>query len=158
MGGKRPRHLPAGTPDGGKTPRSSIPAAADRRSPRALPADPTRRTPVWAFRIVDLGGPWCWSGMAPADIRKVLDRLRNFETMSWREIDGRSGSHGVAVERIIPRAQKRLVELKQDDAAELFSLRIDGPARVWGIRDEHVLRILWWDPHHQVCPAPKKHT
>jgi hypothetical protein len=40
---------------------------------------------------------------------------------------------------------------------ECFSLRINSPARVWGIRDEYVLRVLWRDPRHEVCPSKKKH-
>jgi len=40
----------------------------------------------------------------------------------------------------------------------LFSFAIDGRRRVWGIRREHVLCLLWWDPNHQVCPSQKKAT
>ena len=96
--------------------------------------------------------------MTGDDIRKVLERLRSFESMTWREIDGPTGSHGVGLTSLCAAAQKRLVTIKQDDAEELFSLRVEGAARVWGIRDGHVLRILWWDPRHEVCPSPKKHT
>jgi hypothetical protein len=129
-----------------------------RKKPREEPADPTARTPVWAFRIVDIGGPWCWTRMSARDAEAVLRRLGSFETMTWREIDGRTGSHGVDFVDLAKEARRRLEEIEQDDAAEYFSLRIDGPGRVWGIRDEHVLKVLWWDPAHEVCPSSLKHT
>jgi len=133
-------------------------SGADRKLPRALPADPRARTPLWAFRVADLGGPWCWTRMDGAGQREVVERLARFETMTWREIDGPTGSHAVEVERLAKPARDRLMAIQQDDVEQPFSLRITGERRVWGILDEHVLKILWWDPHHQVCPAPRKHT
>ena len=26
------------------------------------------------------------------------------------------------------------------------------------ILEEPVLKILWWDPYHEIWPSPKKHT
>jgi hypothetical protein len=130
----------------------------DVRKPRSVPSDPGARTPLWAFRIVDLDGPWSWGAMKGAALGEVLQRLGSYETMTWREIDGPSGSHAVDVASLSRAARDRLVAIEQDDVHQCFSLRINGPARVWGIRDEHVLRVLWWDPRHEVCPSKKKHT
>lgn len=96
--------------------------------------------------------------MGAEAIGLVLSRLKNFESMTWREIDGNTGSHGVSLSSLSKEARDRLEEIRQDDAPELFSLRITGAARVWGILDEEVFRVLWWDPNHQVCPSIKKHT
>ena len=140
-----------------RSPRSAFPLEG-RKQPRAEPANPKARTPVWAFRIADVGGPWCWTRMSAEESAEVLDRLGSYESMSWQEIDGPSKSHGVEFGSLAPKAQRRLMEIEQDDAAEYFSLRINAKARLWGIRDQHVLRILWWDPRHEVCPSHKKHT
>ncbi|MDQ2731557.1 MAG: hypothetical protein M3Y56_07855, partial [Armatimonadota bacterium] len=67
-------------------------------------------------------------------------------------------SHPVELGKLCKAAQDRLVEIRQDDAATLFSLRIGGQGRIWGVRDGPTLRILWWDPQHEVCPSLKKHT
>jgi len=116
--------------------------------------------PSWHLSSLDLDGPWCpranltavhiWSTLYP--------RLCCFETMQWREIEGASGSHPVQVSDLEKRARDRLVDIQQDDIDELFSLRIGGKERVWGIRDFNVLKILWWDPHHEVCKSKLKHT
>lgn len=89
---------------------------------------------------------------------EVMERLGNFEGMTWTEIEQSTGSHPISKNLLIKSAQDRLIEIKQDDVDELFSLRVNGKARIWGIREEHVLRVLWWDPEHQVCPSEKKNT
>jgi hypothetical protein len=77
--------------------------------------------------------------------------------MYWKDILG-SKSHEVNVSQISNHAQKRLSQLNLDDAEKLVSLRLTGTQRVWGIRMENILQILWWDPNHQVYPSTKKHT
>jgi hypothetical protein len=54
---------------------------------------------------------------------------------------------------IIGEAQRRLVAIAQDDIDDLFSLHLGGKPRVWGVRDGSVLRLLWWDPEHEICPS-----
>jgi hypothetical protein len=125
---------------------------------RAEPSEnPDLQTPLWSFRIIDIDSPWCWSGMDGESLKKVLSRLRNFETMTWRDI-ANTGSHYIDTSSIIKLANDRLVEIKQDDTDTLYSLRIEGAFRIWGIREGRVLKILWHDPEHAICPSPKKHT
>lgn len=78
--------------------------------------------------------------------------------MTWLEIEKTNDSHSISVTQIVREAQNRLVELGQDDVSDVYSLRISGRERVWGIRDGSKLKILWWDPNHEICPSPKKNT
>lgn len=141
---------------GTKSPRSAF-AAKTQKRPRGAAPDYTGDFPLWAFRVVDLGGPWCWSALDGPGLRDVLQRLSELESMTWHAI-GETGSHFIDVSALVKRAQDRLAEIQQDDIDQVYSLRITGKRRVFGIRDGGVLRILWWDPEHAVCPAPKKHT
>ena len=54
--------------------------------------------------------------------------------------------------------QRRLREIGQHDVDRLISLRVSSRERIFGILDKAVLRLLWWDPEHQVYPSPQKHT
>ena len=45
-----------------------------------------------------------------------------------------------------------------DDVDELYQLRVTGAERVWGIRSGPLLRLLWWDPNHEVYPVMKMGT
>ncbi|HET7463952.1 MAG TPA: hypothetical protein VFJ82_22035 [Longimicrobium sp.] len=141
----------------------------DRKAPRSHFGDPgqkqargdapnvLRNRPPWAFRIVDLGGPWCWSALSGGDLAQVLQRLKQLESMTWGEIEG-GEHHFVDVAGCSKQARDRLQELKHDDTPALFSLRVTGRRRIYGMRNEHVLGFLWWDPEHEVYPSRKKHT
>jgi hypothetical protein len=139
-----------------KAPRSAF-GAENRKTPRGGTPDYDGQFPLWAFRIVDLGGPWCWSALGGNALRDVLQRMRELESMTWHAITD-TGSHFIAASSLGRRARERLMEIQQDDVDQVYSVRVTGRRRIIGIRDGGVLRILWWDPEHEVCPAPKKHT
>jgi hypothetical protein len=81
--------------------------------------------------------------------------MGEFEGMDWGELK-QAGCHRVAVNHLHKDAIKRLQAIKQDDVEELYSFRFSGAERMWGIQDGRVIRLLWWDPLHQVCPSLKK--
>jgi hypothetical protein len=108
---------------------------------------------------IDWDGAWGWSRATGEElIRTIIPRLHELETMTWGEVEGPTGCHFVEVTGLVPDAQRRLVEIGKDEQARLFSVRITGKIRVWGIRDIAILKVLWWDPEHSVCSSPKKHT
>ena len=103
-------------------------------------------------------GKWNWQAVKkPRFLDIVIQRLKAFECMSWQEIIG-TGSHLIEIDKIIPEARKRLEDLNQEDVDVLMSLRLSGKKRIWGIRDGSVLKVLWWDPNHEICPSVKKRT
>lgn len=113
----------------------------------------------WDTRSVDIDGRWGWRSVnADALLNEIIPKLQDFESMTWSEVDGPSGSHFVSIDACHPDAGARLKELGMEDVEELFSLRISGKKRIWGRREQARLKVLWWDPEHEVCPSPKKHT
>ena len=143
----------------GQDKRAALPPASkDRKEVRVTPQSANTMHPLWAFRFLDCDCPWCWNSLHGTALVDVMAHLANYESMTWAQIEQGSGSHFVSTTDLIKVARVRLVEINQDDVDSLFSLRIGGKGRIWGIRDEHVLRILWWDAEHKVCPSPKKHT
>ena len=88
--------------------------------------------------------------------RNIINRLSSLETQTWGEIVG-GENHFIKVSDFIGEAQNRMTELKLF-YDELFSLRIDGRRRIFGILEGGVLFFLWYDREHEICPAPKKHT
>jgi len=112
----------------------------------------------WSFSILDYDGAHGWGEVSFGNHKeKIFDKLASFETMSWAEIKkNKKNNHSISKENLIPSMQKRLIELEQDDIDELFSLRLDGTKRVFGVRDRRVLKLLWWDPDHAICLSNKK--
>ena len=138
----------------------SIQVAAEKRptADSALTVAPLDYKPLWKFEHLDLGGDWGWSKADRACLENVLEHLRSYETMTWREIERKTTKHGsqshpIETHRVCKEARDRLCAIKLDDRPELYSLRIGGRPRVWGYRKGRVLHIVWWDPTHSVYPV-----
>jgi hypothetical protein len=102
---------------------------------------------------MDCDGKWCFLKTTDhADLCAILSGLRRFEDRTWAEILGRR-DHLIKCGDIIAEAQKRLMELKQDDVDELLSLHLNSVQRIWGIPELPVVRLLWWDPEHKIFPS-----
>ena len=113
---------------------------------------------VWKMTKIDDNSQWGWNHITCPDfLKKIWEKMRNFETMTWAEILGAS-HHAIAVKDLIGPAQRRLKELQQDDAETLISFHITGQQRIWAIRSGQDAFLLWWDPNHEICPSQKKHT
>ena len=129
---------------------------------RELPLELPDGRISWHFRLLDeTHDSWGWKGLGRERWwNDVFPKLKNFETMTWEEIQRASGgrsagnnSHFVPILELDKRAQDRLCELMRDDLDQLFSLRLSGTQRVWGVRKGTVLQIIWIDLHHEVCPC-----
>jgi hypothetical protein len=126
--------------------------------PKAQPdSNPYRLNPAWRVKRLEMVDPFGWHNMTSEQIHEIRVKLSNFETMTWGEIIGPQ-NHPIGVGDICKEARDRLSAMMLDDVDELFSLRLMGTQRIWGILEHNVLTVLWWDPNHQICPSPKKYT
>lgn len=130
-----------------------------RIAPQNFPESILDRKPSWRFNMLDLNGPWGWLNIQTKNlVVTIIKKLKDFESMTWGEIERNNQSHLISLDRIVKKAQDRLRKMELDDLEILYSLRLSGKERVWGKRKNEVFDIIWWDPLHEVCPAPKKHT
>lgn len=79
--------------------------------------------------------------------------------MTWGELLKAAGGrkngnnhHQIDVAACCDEAQRRLQALHLDDIDQLFSLRLTGKWRLFGMKDGRVLRFLWCDQEHTVYP------
>jgi hypothetical protein len=140
-----------------KTPSFVGASPSTAKHPRFEPTTGKTGRPVWKIGQADFGSPWCPSKMQKDILLEIIDKLKNFERTTWLEIE-KGGSHFIPVNKIVGDAQRRLQHLRLDDTSDLFSLRLSSLERLWGLRSNDVFSVLWWDPNHQVCPAPKRYT
>jgi hypothetical protein len=139
---------PAKRPRFGSEPEvGTVPSIAADPSTNHLP-------PSWRIGRLQLVHPFGWHELTGAKIRDIRDRLANFESMSWNDIvvKAKKRNHTVAVSKVCKEARDRLLAL-HIDIDEIVSLHLTGTERVWGYRDGAILNVLWWDPHHQICPS-----
>lgn len=110
---------------------------------------------AWRFSGCDRDGPFSWLSIESTDKHKqIIDALHEFETKPWAEIK-EQGSHPIPCHQLEKPARDRLKEIEFDDVEELMSFRIAGAHRVWCVQSGHIMRVLWWDPNHQVYFVPK---
>ncbi len=111
--------------------------------------------PAWRLSLLELVDPFGWHRLSGQDLKDIRSRLVSFESMTWSEILIRDKKHNHFVRRdqICADAERRLKDIKQDDVDEIVSLKVMARERVWGIMDGGVLKILWWDPQHRICPS-----
>ena len=68
----------------------------------------------------------------------------------------KSNNRPVQVGDLCEKARNRLIDLKLDDNDELYSLRLEGTIRIYGIRKENYLDIIWVDLNHEVYPVSQR--
>jgi hypothetical protein len=127
------------------------------------PVSDDSHSPAWQFHRRDIDhSQWGWHRLTLDEFNGVIEALSGFDTMRWFDILSASGgrssgnnNHFIDVDRLAKGAQKRLIELRLDDQDRLFSLRLQGKVRVFGIKEGRILRVLWYDRDHSVCPMAR---
>lgn len=137
---------------------------ADKHKQPELAVDPCSylsSKPKWAFRLCDREHPrWALSNN-PDKCNYVLDKLISYEGMTWAEIQEANGgrkkgtnNHFEKISDLIDEAQQRAKELRiQSD--ELFSLRLGGTVRLYGIVEDGLFSVIWLDTKHEIYRVKK---
>ena len=124
--------------------------------------------PVWKFTDCDIGADCGWSFYKERLSEKFWDvifpKLREFETMTWGDIliKSKKQNHSIAPDKLNKIARERLASL-QIEAEDIYSLRLGGKLRLYGLLIGSVYHILWYDDDHGdnetcVCRSQKKRT
>ena len=140
------------------------PAVADPRLLRVnkRPVVPSIDTllsfhPSWRFAALDIEGQFGWSSVDRGELEEIRTKLGEYERLTWGEIKIQQAdrNHLIGIASMSRAAQARLRQILPG-VEELFSLRITGKKRIFGIIQDHgAMLLVWWDRHHQVCPTKK---
>lgn len=119
------------------------------------------KKPVWSFSKCDIDHPK-WGFSASEDLYFFIQKLKTYEGLSWIEIMQASGgrrsgtnNHFEPVSELIPEAIGRWKELRLEDYDQIFSLRLTGMQRLYGILEEGIFFIVWYDRSHEIYPMKK---
>lgn len=118
--------------------------------------------PVWRTRWLDRDGPWGWDKISQPELEAVASFLRAMEALTWKQVwaqqaggERRRGAKHkyIPMADCVDEAQRRLRNLRLAEYdGNWFRFRLQGQWRLWGIEQEGVFNLVWWDAHHQVCP------
>lgn len=112
----------------------------------------------WRLSSADIDGPFSCGQFTHNDFIQFWDRLRAFEGMNVSKLGQAGCFHGVPCTNISKKAKKRLEEIDKDDLDIIYGFRIAGKCRLWCMKHENILSVLWWDRKHKVYPVGKKRT
>ncbi len=123
-----------------------------------------KKRPVWAFKQCDLDNEKWSIKKTDSFFNDILAKLISYEGMTWSEIQAASGgksagngtnNHFEYIAEMSKEAQKRAKEIHLD-VDQLFSLRLTGKERLYGILNNGVFSVLWYDSEHEIYPSARK--
>lgn len=121
-----------------------------------------REKPIWSFSHLDCRYSKWGFHHTDALFEEVITKLRDYERMSCSDIMSASGgrnhgtnSHFENVSELIPEAQKRWADLHLEEYDQVFSLRLTGTRRLYGILLDGVFRVVWYDQNHEIYSLTK---
>jgi hypothetical protein len=92
--------------------------------------------------------------------QKMLVGLRDYCRRTWKAIqtEDRKRDHSIPVGAIIAQARNRLVQNNLEEIDIFWRFRFQGEQRLWGYKQGRIFLVIWWDPHHKICPSELKNT
>jgi len=98
---------------------------------------------------------WGWGNLDIGGFFGILEKhLHRYETTEWKELKRQESCHPLPIEEIVPRAQERICN-KCPGVDSLFQVSVGQIPRVWGVRKEDILYLVWYDPEHTVYPVKR---
>ena len=139
-------------------------AVSGRKTPVAIenPDGYLKRHPIWRFGQCDLTNEKWTIRNCQSLYDDIMAKIISYVGMTWAEIQAASGgkkkgtnSHFEYISEMTKEAQKRAAELHLD-VDQLFSLRLTGKERLYGVLDEGIFSVIWYDSEHEIYPSSKK--
>lgn len=116
------------------------------------------RHPSWRIEKLQLVDPYGWHELTGPQVKYLHAKLAEYERKDWNQIlvTEKKWNHAVPVDGFKCPKARQWMRRNMPDQEELWSLRLSGAERVWGVYREGIFHLIWWDPQHLVWDTPKK--
>ena len=114
--------------------------------------------PAWRVSLLEMHTPFGWTNVDEGSILKIRERLGSLESSKWKDFFPNYRNHFIKLTSLCKDARDHLERMQQDDIDSVVSLGVTQTGRIFGILEHNILKILWWDPDHQICPMDKPNT
>jgi hypothetical protein len=111
----------------------------------------------WRLRSVQTVDPYGWHELELQELLELRTKLSSFESMTWNEIfvEGKKRNHDIPVAKLKCDNARRWMLRNMPDQPTLWTLRLSGAERVWGVFSGGSYQIVFWDPEHKIYPTEK---
>jgi hypothetical protein len=116
------------------------------------------RKAAWRINRLQMVDPYGFHTLSSAEACYIQTKLAEFERKTWNEIFTieKHWNHALSVSQFkCPKARKWMRE-NMPDQNELWTLRLSGAERIWGVFSEGVYLVVFWDPKHLIWETDKK--
>lgn len=116
------------------------------------------RKAAWRLNRIQMSDQYGWHELSLEKVRYIQSKLSEFERKTWTEIfvKEKHRNHPISVADLkCPEARKWMKD-NMPDYDQLWTLRLSGAERIWGVFGEGVYLAVFWDPNHLIWETPKK--
>jgi len=116
------------------------------------------RKASWRLNRLQLVDPYGWHELDDAGVRYVQSKLAEFERRTWSEIfvKDKHWNHPVPVTGLKCSQAREWMRRNMPDQTQLWTLRLSGAERIWGVFAEGTYLVIFWDPNHIIWDTPKR--
>jgi hypothetical protein len=113
---------------------------------------------AWRISKIQLADPYGWHEMTPSEVSAIRVKLATFEKNTWKELFIRDAkwNHRIQSGDLKCPIAKAWMKTNMPDQPFLWTLRLSGAERVWGILSEGAFLIVFWDPNHLIWEIPRR--
>ena len=136
-------------------PSSVVPSGLKEPKAAFDPDSNLNRKAAWRVHRIHMADPYGWHELNVGSVLDIKEKLSHFESMTWNDIFtiGRTRNHKILVEKLRCPKAKHWMKENMPDQDSLWTLRLSGAERIWGIFSDGVYQIIFWDPKHLIYPV-----
>lgn len=116
------------------------------------------RKASWRVGRIQMVDPYGWHDVSSVDLGRIKARLSELEKLTWKDIFVRDAryNHQIEVNKLKCSEARKWMKQHMPDQPYLWTLRLTGAERIWGIFSEGAYLVIFWDPQHLIWEIPKK--
>ncbi|HUX44658.1 MAG TPA: hypothetical protein VMV57_07905 [Terracidiphilus sp.] len=140
-----------------KLPRSVLEIREAREPREAAKVDYFHLKASWRIKKIQMVDPYSFHQLTAEELSRLRERLSNLETMTWNDIfvTAKKHNHSIPVHELRCEHARKWMKANMPDQLELWTLRVTGVERVWGVFSEGAYQIIFWDPQHRIYPSER---
>lgn len=147
-----------GRHDDRKKPKAEVTPQGQKEA-KAAPAESAMgRKASWRLNRVQLVSPYGWHGLSLSEVLYIQTKLAELERKTWSEIlvKEKHWNHSVPVSQLKCPEARQWIRRNMPDQTELWTLRLSGAERIWGVFAEGTYLAIFWDPDHLIWDTPRR--
>jgi len=116
------------------------------------------RKAAWRINQIQMVDPYGWHELTVDKLSYIKSKLSELEKKTWAEIfvKEKHWNHPLPVAELKCPLARRWMRNNMQDQDQLWTIRLSGAERIWGVFSDGAYLVLFWDPDHIIWETPKR--